>query len=261
MTYTQIKELQEQGYTILRNKIPINSLDKLSIAIDKSFIEHRKIQIKNNNDIKTEGVALHVLLNDPIFIDLLKYLQDIGFIDDLQNNFFNSKCILNSFSALDNLPNQPNFSAVVHRDLRFYSGDFPIMINCLVMVDNFTKENGGTYLLPKSHLEKRKPTNEEFFSKAEQAVGQRGDILIFNANVWHSSAPNKTQDHRRAIPITFSKSFMKQLLDYPRAIGYNKMDEFDYNFQQLLGYHSRVPSSLDEWYQPEDKRFYKKDQD
>jgi hypothetical protein len=28
-----------------------------------------------------------------------------------------------------------------------------------------------------------------------------------------------------------------------------------------LGYHSRVPASLDEWYQPEDKRFYKKNQD
>jgi alanine racemase len=99
------------------------------------------------------------------------------------------------------------------------------------------------------------------FANADQVTGKRGDILIFNANVWHSSAPNTTQEHRRAIPITISKSFMKQLLDYPRAIGYNKIDEFDYEFQQLLGYHSRVPSSLDEWYQPENKRFYKQNQD
>jgi ectoine hydroxylase-related dioxygenase (phytanoyl-CoA dioxygenase family) len=261
MTYTEIQELKNKGYTILRNKIPLEWLDKLSVAIDKSFIDHRRIQIENNNDIKTEGVALHVMLNDSIFIDFLKYLQNIGFIKDLQENYFESKCILNSFSALDNLPNQPNFSAIVHRDLRFYSGDFPIMINCLVMVDDFTVENGGTYLLAKSHLEKRKPSDEEFFANADQAIGKRGDILIFNANVWHSSAPNKTQDHRRAIPITISKSFMKQLLDYPRAIGYDRIDEFDYEFQQLLGYHSRVPASLNEWYQPEDKRYYKKDQD
>lgn len=261
MTQNESFELKTKGYVILRDKISSDWLDKLSIAIDKSFTEHRKIQLKNNNDIKTEGVALHVLLNDFIFIDFLKYLQNTGFIQELEDNFFESKCILNSFSALDNLPNQPNFSAVVHRDLRFYSGDFPIMINCLVMVDDFTIENGGTYLLAKSHLEKRKPSDEEFFANADQATGKRGDILIFNANVWHSSALNTTQKHRRAIPITISKSFMKQLLDYPRAIGYDKMNEFDYEFQQLLGYHSRVPSSLDEWYQPEDKRFYKKDQD
>lgn len=261
MTNNETFELKDKGYTILRNKISSVWLDKLSVAIDKSFINHRKIQIENNNDIKTEGVALHVMLNDSIFIDFLKHLQNVGFIQELQDNFFKSKCILNSFSALDNLPNQPNFSAIVHRDLRFYSGDFPIMVNCLVMVDDFTVENGGTYLLAKSHLEKRKPSDDEFFANANQATGKRGDILIFNANVWHSSAPNKTQEHRRAIPITISKSFMKQLLDYPRAIGYNKIDEFDYEFQQLLGYHSRVPASLDEWYQPENKRFYKKDQD
>jgi ectoine hydroxylase-related dioxygenase (phytanoyl-CoA dioxygenase family) len=261
MTNNEIFELKDKGYTILRNKISSDWLDKLSVAIDKSFINHRKIQIENNNDIKTEGVALHVMLNDSIFIDFLKHLQNVGFIQELQDNFFESKCILNSFSALDNLPNQPNFSAIVHRDLRFYSGDFPIMINCLVMVDDFTVENGGTYLLAKSHLEKRKPSDDEFFANANQATGKRGDILIFNANVWHSSAPNKTQEHRRAIPITISKSFMKQLLDYPRAIGYDKMENFDYEFQQLLGYHSRVPASLDEWYQPENKRFYKKDQD
>jgi ectoine hydroxylase-related dioxygenase (phytanoyl-CoA dioxygenase family) len=261
MTQNENFELKTKGYTILRNKVSTDWLDKLSTAIDKSFVEHRKIQIENENDIKTGGVALHVILNDPIFIDFLKHLQNIRFIQELQDNFFESKCILNSFSALDNLPNQPNFSAIVHRDLRFYSGDFPIMINCLVMVDDFTIDNGGTYLFPKSHLDERKPSDEEFFANAYQATGKRGDILIFNANVWHSSAPNTTQEHRRAIPITISKSFMKQLLDYPRAIGYSKIDEFDYEFQQLLGYHSRVPSSLDEWYQPENKRFYKKDQD
>jgi hypothetical protein len=261
MTTNEIFELKTQGYTILRNKISSDWLNKLSTAIDKSFIAHRKIQIENKNDIKTEGVALHVMLNDSIFIDFLKYLQDIKFIHELQDNFFESKCILNSFSALDNLPNQPNFSSVVHRDLRFYSGDFPIMINCLVMVDDFTVENGGTYLLAGSHIEKSKPTDEEFFANADQVTGKRGDILIFNANVWHSSAPNITQEHRRAIPITISRSFIKQLLDYPRAIGYSKIDEFDYEFQQLLGYHSRVPSSLDEWYQPENKRFYKQNQD
>jgi ectoine hydroxylase-related dioxygenase (phytanoyl-CoA dioxygenase family) len=129
------------------------------------------------------------------------------------------------------------------------------------MVDDFTKENGGTFLVPESHLEEKKPTEQELLSRAIQAVGKRGDILIFNANVWHASAPNTTQDHRRAIPITISKSFMKQLLDYPRAIGYNRMDEFNDELQQLLGYHSRVPASLEEWYQPESKRFYKKYQD
>jgi len=254
-------ELKEQGYTIIKNLVQDNWLDLLRDALDDAFVEHRKIQINNNNDVQTSGVALHVLLSNTIFIEFLDDLQKKGFFKFLSESFFNGKCIINSFSGLDNLPNQPNFSAIVHRDLRFYSGEFPIMLNCLLMVDDFTIENGGTYLLPYSHIEERKPNDEEFFKNAVQAVGKKGDMLVFNANVWHSSAPNHTQNHRRAIPITVSKSFMKQLLDYPRAIGYDKIDNFSLDLQQLLGYHSRVPASLDEWYQPENKRFYKKDQD
>jgi len=261
MKKEQSQELKEKGYTILRNQVDEKWLNLLTKEVDRAFVEHRTVQLANGNDINTDGVALHVLLSSPLFIEFLQTLLDNGFIQSLQDNFFHSKCIVNSLSALNNLPNQPNFSAVVHRDLRFYSGDFPIMLNCLLMVDDFTVENGGTYLLTGSHLEERKPTDEEFFSNAIQATGKRGDIVIFNANVWHSSAPNTTQEDRRAIPFTVSKSFMKQLLDYPRAIGYDKMETFTPEMQQLLGYYSRVPASLEEWYQPEDKRYYKKDQD
>ena len=166
MIQENYSELKELGYTIVRNLINNNWLDTLKISLDDAFLEHRQTQLKNNNDIQTEGVALHVLLSNPIFIEFLKYLQEKNLFKFLQENFFGSKCIINSFSALYNLPNQLNFSGLIHRDLRFYSGDFPIMVNCLLMVDDFTIENGGTYLLPYSHLEKRKPSDEEFFEKA-----------------------------------------------------------------------------------------------
>ena len=261
MTATEIQKLKNDGYVILKDRLSDELLIKLNTAVDNAFIEHKKIQIENNSDIKTDGVALHALLSDNTFIDLLQILIDTGFIHELQDSYFDGNCILNSLSALNNLPNHPNFSAVIHRDLRFYSKDFPIMLNCLLMLDEFTIENGGTYLLPKSHLDEHKPTDEDFFNNAIQATGSKGNILIFNANVWHASAPNTTLTDRKAIPITISKPFMKQLLDYPRAIGYDKIDDFSLELQQLLGYHSRVPASLIEWYQPKENRFYKKNQD
>ena len=253
--------LKNKGYVILRNKTTPEWLHKLSQGTDNAFTEHRKTQIKNKNDIKTGGVALHALLSDDIFIDFLDNLINIGFINELEEEYFKSNCILNSLSVLSNIPNQPNFTSIVHRDLRFYSHNFPTMINLLLMVDDFTLENGGTYLLPYSHLKEEKPTDEYFFKNAVQAVGKKGDLLVFDSNVWHASAPNTTKSPRKGMIITISRSFMKQLLDYPRAIGYDKMGEFNVNLQQFLGYHSRVPASLDEWYQPPSNRFYKLDQD
>lgn len=250
----QINDLNVNGFTIIRNMINENWVNNLKESSELAFIEHKKYQ-----DI--DGVAINAILSSNTFIDFVEYLISIDFIKSLELNFFKSKCILNSLSALDNINNIPNFSSKVHRDLRFFSGSLPVMINCLLMLDDFTIENGATYILPKSHLLEDKPSDEYFFNNSIQTIGKSGDILIFNSNLWHASAPNKTTDRRRAIPFTISRSFMKQLMDYSRAIGYDRIDIFSYQLQQFLGYHSRVPSSIDEWYQKDEKRFYKKDQD
>ena len=126
----------------------------------------------------------------------------------------------------------------------------------LVMVDDFTEENGGTLLLPYSHLKEIKPT-EEFWEENNVAVtGKAGDIIIWNSNIFHSAGSNNTEENRRGLPITFSLPYYKQLLDYPRAIGYERQSEFNLKTQRLLGYHSGVPISLEEWYRPNNTATY-----
>ena len=261
MNYNHVRELDTQGFTIIKKLVNTEWLEKLKDALKDAFNIHREIQVKNGNDITTGGVALHVILSNDIFIDFLEELIRIGFIDDLRANYFKSNFILNSFSALDNQPNQLNFSSIVHRDLRFYTGSVPVMLNALVMLDDFTEENGPTLLLAGSHKKEEKLTDEFFYANASKALGQAGDILIFNSNVWHASSLNKSQNSRRALPLTFTKSLIKQLLDYPRALGYDRMDLFNERLRQLLGYHARVPANLQEWYMPFEKRFYKKNED
>jgi ectoine hydroxylase-related dioxygenase (phytanoyl-CoA dioxygenase family) len=262
MSPVHATELDNRGYTIIPGVLNTMVVARLNDALKYSFDKHRKIQIENNNDIITEGVALHVLLDHPVFLKFLEILMiDLKFGSFLKDNYFKSPFILNSMSGLNNLPNQPNFSSIVHRDLRFYTGPIPMMINVLIMLDDFTEENGPTLLLPYSHLEEEKPTDEYFHNHAIKALGSAGSILLFNANVWHASSLNYSRNGRRALPITFTKSLIKQLLDYPRALGYDKMYTYSEELQQLLGYHARVPANLDEWYQPFDKRFYKKNQD
>jgi ectoine hydroxylase-related dioxygenase (phytanoyl-CoA dioxygenase family) len=263
ITKSHFLSLKKEGYTIVKgyHDVP-KDLDILSKEMDKSFINQSKLRKQLNHDMKSDGVAFHVLANQEQFLYFFEILVKKGLFRDLKENFFNANCILNSFTALNNVPNEPNFSSKIHRDLRFYSGEFPTMVNCLLMVDDFTIENGATYLLPKSHLKAEKPTDEYFFKHAIQATGKRGDLIIFDSNVFHASAPNTTDQNRRALPITISRSFMKQLLDYPRALGYELgMYRFSKELQQALGYHSRVPSDLVEWYIQSDSRLYLPNQD
>jgi ectoine hydroxylase-related dioxygenase (phytanoyl-CoA dioxygenase family) len=128
------------------------------------------------------------------------------------------------------------------------------------MLDDFTLDNGATYLLSGSHLKKDKPGDEEFFLQAHRAVGKSGSIVLWDSNIWHAAGENKTDAPRRSLSLIYSKPFMKQQFDYPRAVGYEDLDSLSDNFKQIVGYNARVPATLDEWYQPPEKRFYKKDQ-
>jgi ectoine hydroxylase-related dioxygenase (phytanoyl-CoA dioxygenase family) len=58
----------------------------------------------------------------------------------------------------------------------------------------------------------------------------------------------------------FCKPFMKQQFDYPRAVGYDMADQLLPHTRQVLGYNARVPATLDEWYQPRERRMYRPDQ-
>jgi ectoine hydroxylase-related dioxygenase (phytanoyl-CoA dioxygenase family) len=132
-----------------------------------------------------------------------------------------------------------------------------MMINMLVMVDDFTLENGATYLLSGSHLKDEKPSERNFYDRAERAIGKAGSILMFDSLLWHAAGINRTSAERRALTLAFTRPFQKQQMDYPRVLGYKAMDSFDEDLKQILGYNSRVPTSLDEWYQPPAKRFYR----
>lgn len=126
------------------------------------------------------------------------------------------------------------------------------------MLDDFTVENGGTLLLPYSHLNPEKPSKKFWEENYKQMTGKAGDIIMWNSNIFHTSGINKTSQMRKGLPITFSLPYYKQLLDYPRAIGYERQNEFSKKAQQVLGYNSRVPSSVSEWYSSPNKRTYKK---
>jgi ectoine hydroxylase-related dioxygenase (phytanoyl-CoA dioxygenase family) len=146
----------------------------------------------------------------------------------------------------------------VHRDIRGFSYPSPLLLNMLIMLDDFTEENGATLLLPNSHKQNKKPSNNYFDNNSISVLGKAGDIIVWNSNLYHSSGNNKTNKIRRALPITFSLPYYKQLLDYPRAIGYDKYETFNASMAQLLGYDARVADKVENWYAPVDKLLYKK---
>lgn len=253
------KLLEKNGYCIFENAIDTLWINKINSVLPDIFAEHEAIRRKNNNPITSKGIAMNALVGNKIFFDFLEELFRLNIIEWIEKNYFNGSCILNSFTALNNIPGEVKvFHKKIHRDIRGFSSNIPLMLNMLVMLDDFTIENGATLVLPGSHLYEVSPNDDYFRLNSNAVVGCAGDIVIWNSNLFHASGINTTKSIRRALPITFSLPYYKQLLDYPRAIGYNKYGSFNENMRKLLGYESRVPESISEWYAPSDKLLYKK---
>ena len=165
--------------------------------------------------------------------------------------------MLNTFGGVLNLPGNVAYVGHVHRDLRTFCGDLNLMAQLLVMLDDFTEENGATYFMSGSHRSADRPPDDEFFANATRAVGPAGSVVLFNSNMWHAAGVNRTDRKRRGLTLAFTKPFIKPQFDYPRALGYDAGGQFPEALRQVLGYNARVPASLDEWYQPPDKRMYR----
>jgi hypothetical protein len=249
--------LDERGWVTLAPAIDAGLLQRLRDDLESAHRQQREVQIRNGVGAGTDGTVHHLpCTSGASFLELLEHGPHTGVLD----SFFGGPCILNTYGGVLNLPQNLSYVGRVHRDLRSFSGDLKLMAQILVMLDDFTEENGATYLLSGSHRRNEQPPDEEFFRDATRATGPAGSIVIFNSNLWHAAGENRSSTPRRALTVAFTRPFVKQQLDYPRALGYDRADSFSPALRQLLGYNARVPSSLDEWYQPPEKRLYRRDQ-
>lgn len=253
------KAIEEVGFYKFNRIISEEWVDRINNILPNIFEEHEKIRRKNNNPITSRGIAMNALVGNQLFFDLLNHLIDIQLLEELEKKYFKSKFILNSFTALSNLPDEDDvFHKKIHRDVKGFTGNIPVMLNMLIMLDDFTIENGATLLYEKTHLDEFYDLNDlNLKQKPTYAIGKAGDVLIWNSNLLHSSGINKTKNERRALAITFSLPYYKQLLDYPRAIG-DTLHFDNLMMRRLLGFESRVPASISEWYAPQNELLYKK---
>jgi ectoine hydroxylase-related dioxygenase (phytanoyl-CoA dioxygenase family) len=80
----------------------------------------------------------------------------------------------------------------------------PAVSNLLIMLNGMSKENGGTLIVPGSHLFGRHP--DKVLDKdiiTISAEGPPGCAIITDGRLWHGTGANITQKNRLALLITF----------------------------------------------------------
>lgn len=248
--------IASRGWALFANVISSQMLERLRRDSERLYALRREAQIRAGMTANMEGLAHHALGENSSFDDFVADLPLYGEIE----RYFAGKCILLNFGATLHPPGVSAYTLKPHRDVRSFSNGYRLSLNMLVMLDDFTVENGATLLLDGSHRVEAQPDRESFERHAKHVVGRAGDILLFDSLLVHSGAPNRSSALRRALTLCFGRPFMKPHMDWPRFLPQKLERDLTPCARQLLGYDARVPASLEEYFVPPEQWTFKADQ-
>ncbi|ACC40763.1 phytanoyl-CoA dioxygenase family protein [Mycobacterium marinum] len=207
------------------------------------------------------GVLRLMMKYDPHFFAFLEIPEVLNVVDrvlsdtailHLQNGF-----ILPSFPSV---ATPEVFQNAFHQDFPRVLSGYVASVNVMFAIDPFTRDNGATLVVPGTHQRAEKPDASYLTRNAVAVECPAGAMLVFDSTLWHAAGQNISGKDRLAINHQFSRSFFKQQIDYVRALGDTVILDQPARTQQLLGWYTRVVTSLDEYYQPPERRLYRKGQ-
>ena len=112
----------------------------------------------------------------------------------------------------------------------------PFVVNAVIAVDEFTKANGATQIVPKSHLWHDQPVKQPPEVSPIQVEMKPGTMLIWTGAVWHGGGGNTTNQSRLAIDINFNLSYLAQQENQFIGVPRSEVEKMPKHLQRLIGY-------------------------
>lgn len=127
----------------------------------------------------------------------------------------------------------------LHSDDDVRSPGTPLSVVTIYALTDFTKENGGTRIVPGSHWIPRYPEPRTYTGEISIAA-PAGSCVVLLGSTWHSSGANRTDTVRTSMSCYFSKPWIKQYIDFSRSLSAEVLDRATPKARRILGVRSRT---------------------
>ena len=205
-----VTQLREEGWCVLENVIPADAVDAVREEVETSESDYNQFS-------KAHGRwARNVVSFIPRFAAHLANERLLAVIREVLGAQVR-------ISQTEYKIRPPHYELV-----RAYHSDFPydlnqkwhipqpfpnavIGITTLWMLSEFTTENGGTWIVPKTHVDLRNPRgkadgigDKNPLAGELQATGSAGSVLVMDSRIWHSNAENPSPGKRTAVVVRYA---------------------------------------------------------
>lgn len=249
-----IRDIEGPGYSVIQNALPPEWIARCKAELERAIDIEMKYHNKGT-EYRDYAMVLICSLYGKSFTDLFDFpLAMAGF-----NAILGEGSIVYAYTSSSMPPGRVNYSGRIHVDCPRLIPGYRTNMGAMYLLDDYTLENGATYMLAGSQYRKDEPSKEEFFRDAQRVVAPAGSVCFFDARIWHAGGENKTDKWRHAVTINACRPWMKQRLDIPRAMESAGVDltGISETALQKLGFRSQVPASYEEFFAPPEQRKYR----
>lgn len=246
-----LEHLEQEGVLLVRGVIPAAQLALLKSELEVAIEQEAKFTGSKN--FREYGM----LVACPVYGGALLKLANHTALFQPFEWVLGETCIMWVYTSSSMPPHQTNYSRRIHVDRPHHTPGYTEALGCLILLDDFTEENGATWFLTGSHHQPQSPEEHFFYQHADRLTGPAGSVCYFHLRIWHAGGENLTDQWRHALGIGMIRPYLKQRIDLPRALQHQDLSGLTAMGMQKLGFFAQAPSSIEEYYRPPEARTYR----
>ena len=226
------RQVVDEGYAILPEVVEPGLVRGLVDAIDCGLDELR-VPFGDNVFLGERTRRIFNLLDRAdVFAEVPVHPAVLPVVDGV----LDPECLLSSLTAVEMGPGET--------DQPFHADDGsigipkphgPITCTAIWALSDFTRDNGGTRVVPGSHRFGRRPQRGERpeFVQAEMPAGS---VLVYHGSLWHGGGANLSGERRVAIISNYCAGFLRQEENQLLAVDRRRVVRFPPRLRTMLGY-------------------------
>jgi ectoine hydroxylase-related dioxygenase (phytanoyl-CoA dioxygenase family) len=227
-----LRRIEEEGYTILPDAIPLDFVDEIDEALLK--LEHDLGTVPAENLF--EGLHTMRVYNLLIHGEVFQRIPVHPHVLPVVEGVLDPGCLISSLSSIAIGPDeQPQ---PIHADdqlIPLARPHIPIICNTMWAITDFTEENGATRLIPGSHKREEPPNPLERYDTIAAEM-PKGSVLVWVGSLWHGGGANTTDARRVGIAMNYCAGYIRQQENQQLGIPPELVKTFPRRLQELVGY-------------------------
>jgi ectoine hydroxylase-related dioxygenase (phytanoyl-CoA dioxygenase family) len=256
-----LSEVEERGFGVFEAALGDDAVTRYKDALltaaerileDIGEARLARSLIQGDADIRLPMVydeRLLVVLQEPVLLEAVDALLSPKAVLRFQNGFIQKR-------ATD----RPLRQHAWHMNFPVVHNGYRVALDAVLLLTDATHGSGPLEVVPGSHQSMEAPAPEALESAGEPVLAPAGSMIVMDSTIWHRETPNVDFVDQIYLTQQFVRPYIKPHFDHVRALGEEKLRNLPERTQRLLGWTTRMPTSLHEFYVEPDQRLYRADE-